>query len=263
MTTVREAWPSGQISTQEGELSYIIEGTDDYVAALAAMASYITANSLQTLGGMPLQKVGPLERLAETYWACPISYSWVTKAAGDSTYNFEIGGGSQRLQQSLETVNSYAPPGKTPPDFFGSINVTRGGVEGVDISFRTFDFSETHYFEIADVDAAFKLNVFEHCYTVNNATFKGFDPGQVLFKGAQGSQRGEQPWEITYRFSASKNVTGMTIGNITGIDKNGWDYLWVKYDDDVDATAKQLRKKPRAVYVERVFEYTDLNDLGV
>lgn len=260
---IYEAWPSGQIGSQDGELDFLITGTNDYVAALGAMATYITANSLQTLGGMPLQSVGRLERISEEIWTCPITYSWQTRAVGESSYNFEIGGGSQKIQQSIQTVDSYAPPGETPPNHFGAINVTRQGIEGVDITLGTYQFSETHYFDIDDVDAAFKLKIFAHAYTVNDSTFQGFAAGEVLFLGASGSQRGEQPWEITFKFAAIPNATGLSYGSITGIDKKGWDYLWVRYEDDVDDTAFQLVKKPLAVYVEQVYPYTDLNDLGL
>ena len=36
--------------------------------------------------------------------------------------------------------------------------------------------------------------------------------------------------------------------------KDGWDYLWVKYEDEVSEEKKNLVKKPVAVYVEKVYE---------
>ena len=57
---------------------------------------------------------------------------------------------------------------------------------------------------------------------------------ECLFLGAAGSKRGaDDPsslklrragWEITYRFAASPNRTGITVGEITGIAKKGWEY---------------------------------------
>ena len=82
----------------------------------------------------------------------------------------------------------------------------------------------------------------------------------VLYAGAK---RGSGDWEITFRFAASPNVTHLTIGDITGVDKKGWEYLWVRYADSVDDTAKALVKKPIAAYVERVYEYGDFSLLGI
>lgn len=53
------------------------------------------------------------------------------------------------------------------------------------------------------------------------------------------------------------------MGNITGISKKGWEYLWVRYVDAEDAAAKAFVKKPQAVYVERVYEEGDFSGLGI
>ena len=42
-----------------------------------------------------------------------------------------------------------------------------------------------------------------------------------LMKNAAGTKRGSGDWEIAYRFAASPNVTGLTVGDITGINKKG------------------------------------------
>ena len=53
------------------------------------------------------------------------------------------------------------------------------------------------------------------------------------------------------------------MGNIAGIDKEGWHYLWVRFADDEDNAAKTLIKKPIAAYVERVYEYGSFAGLGI
>ena len=65
------------------------------------------------------------------------------------------------------------------------------------------------------------------------------------------------------RFAASPNVQNLTIGGINGIDKKGWEYLWVRYADDEDVNAKVLVKKPIGVYVEQVYENGDFSGLGI
>ena len=174
-----------------------------------------------------------------------------------------LSGGTQHITQSLQTVGSYAPPGKQAPDFKGAIGVTHDSVEGVDITIPVYNFSETHYIATAAVTGAYKAALFNLTGKVNDGAFRGFAIGEVLFLGASGSKRGEDDWEITFRFAASPNVTGLTIGDITGIDKKGWEYMWVRYADAEDAAAKAIVKKPVAVYVEKVYETGDFAGLGI
>ncbi len=70
-------------------------------------------------------------------------------------------------------------------------------------------------------------------------------------------------WEITCRFAASPNVTNLTIGDITGIDKKGREYLRVRYADAEDAATKAIVKKPMAVSLEQVYEEGDFSLLGI
>jgi len=70
-------------------------------------------------------------------------------------------------------------------------------------------------------------------------------------------------WEITFAFAASPNVTDLTIGNISGISKKGWDYLWCRYADFEDTDAKMLVKRPIAVVVNRVYPSGSFSLLGI
>jgi hypothetical protein len=84
----------------------------------------------------------------------------------------------------------------------------------------------------------------------------------VPVPGAAGSKRGAEDWEITYKFAASPNRTGIVVGEITGISKKGWEYMWVRYADAEDAAAKAIVKKPVAAYVEKVYEDGNFGVLG-
>ena len=126
-----------------------------------------------------------------------------------------------------------------------------------------YNFSETHYIAAENVTQAYKAILFALTGRLNAAPFRGFAAGEVLFLGASGSKRGEEDWEITFRFAASPNVSGLSVGNITGIIKRGWDYLWVRYEDVEDTAAKAIVKRPVAAYVERVYYDGDYSALGI
>ena len=178
-------------------------------------------------------------------------------------FSFDTSGGTQHTTQSLSTISKTAPAGKTAPDFKGAIGVTHDSVEGVDITVPVYAFSETHYFDDAFVTNAYKGTLFNLTGKVNNAAFKGTAAGECLFLGASGSKRGTDKWEINFRFAASPNKTNIIVGDITVPAKKGWEYLWVRYADAEDETAKAIVKKPVAAYVEKVYEEAAFSALGI
>lgn len=259
---VHEKWESRESTVGESpsiDRVYIVRGTASDLAAKAALA----AATPVLYDGLVRQSLH-IERLSEDIWEGSVRYGQLqSPEIGDSVYQFETGGGTQHITQSLQTVGRYAPPGKIAPDFHGAIGVTHDNVEGVDITVPVYNFSETHYIASGLVTPGYRATLFFLTGKVNGAAFRGFAAGEVLFLGASGSKRGQDDWEITFRFAASPNITGLQVGNITGINKKGWEYLWVRYADDEDAAAKVLVKKPIAAYVEQVYQYGDFSGLGI
>ena len=141
--------------------------------------------------------------------------------------------------------------------------MSEDSVEGVDITVPVYTFSETHYLSPGAINTAYKGTLFALTGRVNDAPFKGLAAGECLFLGAAGTQRGDDPWEISFAFAGSPNVSGLSIGSIVGIEKKGWEYLWVRYQAAEDATAKMLIRKPVAAYVERVYRDGSFGSLGI
>ncbi len=246
------------------ELRYTVKGTnDDYSARVTVRAGSPVAFDVYNDGSLVLWRESiSVEPVGDELWDGIVRYSRVPPT-DESTFSFDTGGGTQHITQALNSVARYAPPGKTAPDCKGAIGVTPDGVEGVDIAVPVYQFSETHYLPDSLVTPAYKATLFDLTGCVNDATFKGFAVGEVLFLGAGGTKRGAGDWEVGYRFAASPNVTGQTIGDITGIDKKGWEYLWVRYEHKKDETANELIQRPISVHIERVYRTNNLNDLGI
>jgi len=268
VTEKRESRESASGENEATTLVFTIRGTADDIDALEALktAAPATHDNLvpKTWNVEPVHiDAGDPDGCL---WTGAVRYGLTSAPepkTGDSVYNFDIGGGTQHLTQSIETVGKYAPEGKTPPDFKGAIGVTHDSVEGVDITVPVYHFSETHYKADTEVTAEYKATLFALTGKVNAAAFKGFEAGEVLFLGASGSKRGEEDWEITYRFAASPNATDIPVGDITVTSKKGWEYLWVRYADAEDAGANALVKRPVAAYVEKVYEEGDFSALGI
>jgi len=192
------------------------------------------------------------------------------KEAGEASFSFDTTGGQQKITQSLQTIGAYAPAGKTAPDFKGAIGVTHEAVEGVEITVPVFGFTLTLYLAAASVTSAYLEDIKSLTGKVNNAIWNVYvdgvtitaQAGECLFLGASGSKRGADDWEISFKFALSRNVSGLSVGDISGINKKGWEYLWVRYDDADDAAASALVKRPMAAYVEKVYELGDFTKIA-
>lgn len=251
---------------EAAELRYVVRGTDDDLAARAALAS----EAPTTYDGLPRRTVGIEPGEAPGVWEGEVRYGVESvdfggpPQTGESVFAFDTGGGAQHITQSKETLSTHAAPGvPAAPDFGGAIGVTADSVEGVDIVVPVYHFTETHYLADALVTTAYRGALFLLTGRVNNAPFKGFNAGEVLFLGASGSKRGQGDWEIAFRFAASPNASNLSVGPITGVDKKGWEYLWVRYGDDLDEAADALVKRPVAAYVERVYDDGNFSLLGI
>jgi hypothetical protein len=80
-------------------------------------------------------------------------------------------------------------------------------------------------------------------------------------------KKGDGPWSLAFKFIASPNagsgatLPALSVGDITGIAKKGHEYMWVRYEADV--SQKTLIKKPRHVYVNKVYRDGDFSKLGI
>ena len=268
MARVEEAWEDRrEIVGDSADVPYVVfEAVDETeVKAACEGAEGIPAQ----IGDLNRKEIEIEERVNATTWRVIArfkkpSYTWPGGTTPDSRFAFDTGGGTQHITQSIDTVSRYGPKASTK--LGGAIGYDGKNVQGVDITVPVFNFSETHYFTDDDITQAYRLTLFSLTGKYNNAAFRGFSSGEVLFLGASGSRQGDDSndlWEVTFRFASSPNRTGLTMGDITGIDKLGWHYLWVQYADEADDEKKQIVKKPVAVYIEKVYYNANFSALGI
>lgn len=254
------------------ELAYNIVGTSDDVLARMTLEAQ-TSLAWDLYGDnsvlLPLEAVGVDPVYIDEN--DPNSCIWQGFARygvipyNESVFQFETGGGTRHITHSLETIDHYwiGAPGSTAPDHKGAIGVTKDGIDGVDIVDPIYQWSETHYLPAVLMTGAYKARLYGLTGKVNGKSFRGFSKGEVLFLGASGGKRGRGDWEITFRFAASPNLTDQQIGDITGIEREGWQVLWVEFEDVEDAASKRMVRRPFAVHIEKVYEYGDFAGLGI
>jgi hypothetical protein len=247
------------------EIPYFVFEVDDEDAAIAFALDNVPA----AYNGIPLESIEIDERISLNVFKISAQYkagfdeNTVSGAEEpDPVFSFDTGGGTQHLTQSLKTVAKYPT---TAPDYSGAIGYDGENVNGIDVTMPVMNFSETHYLKPGKVSTKYKKTIAELTGSVNSNSFKGYSEGEVLFLGASGSRRGDSRsdlWEVTYKFAVSANRKDIKVGDLTVTEKKGWDYLWVRYADDVK-DKKTLVKKPSAAYVEKVYERKDFGLLGI
>lgn len=270
-----ESRPQTAGENAQAELIFVIDGTDDDTQANIAIANYAPA----TYNGLP-QKNIHIERIAPETWEATVTYGLNSITPGETAFNFDTTGGTQHITQSLKTVVAKSPGNRAAPDHMGAIGVTNDAIEGVDITVPVFNFTITKSVPPGEMTAAYVKNLYKLTATVNNAPWSftttdgvtlDFLKGECLFLGIGGSKKSQDAWEIALKFSANQNRIGLAIGEITGINKEGWQYLWTRYEQETDevsnadntGTEEALVKRPSAVYVEQVYYYADFRLLGV
>jgi len=249
------------------EFVYTLTGTSDDVVA----KDYALANTSSSYNNLPRlsTEVTPIDPDTNTgtgRWEIVVRYGLLsTPGEGDNVFSFDTGGGTQHITQSLQSISRTGLSGAgNPPSANGAIGVTSDSVDGVDIVVPVYQWAETHYFAVLDVDAAYKGILFNLTAKTNDAPFKDFAANEVLFLGAQGARSSDTLWEISFRFAASMNkLTPFDVGGITVPEKLGWEYLWMRYAPLYDSSAKTSSHRPFAAYVERVYDDGDFSGLNI
>lgn len=239
-----------------------------------------SASVWQDVDGSYMDRIG-VSRFDEQgggLWHVTVSYAknaFGPLDPGQGRYTFRTSGGSQHILYSKGTEAKYGAfkgVGVTPgvaPDHHNAIGVTgHGAIEGCDIVVPVYEFSETHLVPSSNVGDAYKRTLFTLTGKSNGQSYKGLDPGECLFLGAEGERQGRTgDWEISYSHAGSPNVfvkvQGIAWPGPEGIEKRGWNYLWVQYEDFDDTDAKSLAKKPIGAYEERVYDDGRFADLGI
>lgn len=271
----------GKNATSTYQKSYKVFGTANDVELHAAINAEISNGNY----GWQYPGVSDAQLWVESY-----SVAFLGDNAWQVTINYEKKGAEPQQQDPLKRSRSFDTTGgtmhmtqaysvgagdtldfekrypSTATNMSGAIGVDDNGVNGVDVVTPMLQWTETYDVPSAYVSGNYIRGVAAVTGTVNNASFRGFQAGEVLFMGCSGSQewdqqKGNGPWSLSYKFAGSKNVSGVTIGSISGIQKNGHEYLWVRYE--TAESGGSLIKRPKAVYVSAVYKSSDFSQLGI
>lgn len=270
--TVSEAYLSRDGSDGEQyqrELIYYTFGDSDEAASYSVMI----AAAPTAYDGLPIKNVRR-KQVTETVYEWTVEYRVDQNQVqpsnpASSEYNvvlaFNMIGGTEHVTTAYDTTG-YVGSGGTVVGVQKSIGIDlkTGQVRGVDKIAPVCDFSLTTQFPNSVVTNTYMANVKGLVGKTNDATFYGNAIGEVLFKGARGQKRGPDRWELSFEFASNENKTGLTIGDITGVAKKGWEYLDVLYKDSPTLRiANRPVQVPAQVNVHQVYLSGDFSQLKI
>lgn len=189
-----------------------------------------------------------------------------------SSMSFTVGGGTQHITTSYEHTN-YRNETLLPfeMNYAGAIGVelnddgTKARVRGVDVVAPVMEFAVQSHVENGLMTQAYITSIFNTAGKINLYDWMGYAAGTVLFKGARGSRKGLEKWEINFDFAFSPHATDLVIGDTYPINvaiKRGWDYLDVLYVPNGTANKKRLLVPGQAT-VHTVYPSIDFAGLGI
>lgn len=218
-----------------------------------------------------------LEYLGGDAWHLTVNYS--KEGAEDDAQtqpirrsrSFDTAGGQEHITQAISGKASVEEA-QNVTDLDRVIGWDGQNINGVDIIVPQLQWQENYEVPSAYVNAAYIKKISQLTGTTNNAEFRGFKAGEVLFLGCSGSQewdkdKGDGPWALSYKFNVSPNagpnetLPALTVGDIENIEKKGHEYLNTYYEDDV--RDDKIWKVPKIVYVHQVYREANFADLGI
>jgi hypothetical protein len=179
----------------------------------------------------------------------------------DIEWSFQVGGQSVTLTHAYDTV-AYTGGGRTAPDFQGGINISpKGEVQGISIERPQFNFSATKHWDRALITPSYQLAIGSIVGCVNAGPFGPFAARTVKLNGVGGAPKAKR-FSIKYDFEFSPSESGVTVRDITGISRYGWQYLDV-YRMVVDESESKTVDIPHSVYVHTVYPEANFAILGL
>lgn len=217
---------------------YLVNNAADEETALAYAQDEVPA----AYRGYPLTGLNVEERRSDNIWVVSAVYgnkevvrTNEDRETHEETISFSTAGGTQLLRAGLAVTTSggtYNPGILLNPD-------GDGNPQGQEITAPALGLNITKWYKPAEVTLALINSFYGATGTVNNAEWRGFPAGAVLFAGCDGNRGGDDTddwWQISFKFQirSSQTVTlpvwagsGEATAD-TAVTVKGWEYLNIR-----------------------------------
>jgi len=210
-----------------------------------------------------------------THWLVEVPYGsirarLVPPETGTVEWEGTTAGGTQHIGSPIALVFAYTDPdiSTLPSEWGTSIGATKDSIAGTDIVVPVHSFRARKYISSGSFPTLLS-NAYALTGKTNDDTWTGgpktYAAGEVLCLGIESyrlrTEVTPHDYEISIGFASSPNVTGITIGGITDIDKKGWEYLDCTYQTTEDGGF--LFQKLIVASVMQVYEEGNFGALGL
>ena len=272
------------IRTQEGEetwntdgnitsceIKYFVYDQTDRTGAMAA----VLQESPEALGNVDRQSVRfdswSGDRVAE------ISVTYSSGSGGGSggsgisdsddsepVFSFDCSGGTKHINHAISQRCVYGD--LEAGSAIGWNGVTGDGMEVTGCDIATGQLRETYekVMRMRDITTARKRSWNSLVGKVNRSTFKGWNPGEVMFLGCSfsGVDDNSTKIKVQFSFAIQENESNAVVDGIRCGSKKGFEYIWAisstQNDSDGTPTAKV-----KAIYIAQVCQTGDFSKLGL
>lgn len=175
--------------------------------------------------------------------------------------SFDSTGGTTHIMTSRDQVKWQKEP--DPGGMIGWNGKANEDAEyaGVDIVTAQLRESYTKTMRYSQLSTTYRRKIAYLTGTVNNATFKGWKKGEVLFLGASFSGVKGDKIAVTFNFAIQQNESNVELAKGVKVNKNGWDYAWTI------TKTKMENDRPKVeilnAFVDRVYRYEDFGQLKI
>jgi hypothetical protein len=187
----------------------------------------------------------------------------------ESTVSFDCGTGTRHVTNAIRQWELWRKPNTSIPSpgtFIGWNGKTGPDMQvtGADVPFAQPRETYTKKMRLSQLTTSFKRRVASIVGCVNNAKWKGWEKGEVMFLGCSFSGTSSEEITVTFNFAIQTNETATIADGVPPIRKEGYIYVWT-----MSETAKSTPSsgspdmKVKAVYAAQVAQYADFASLGL
>ncbi len=207
--------------------------------------------------------------------ACLLEVTYTAKQEqGDTNVpelSYEFGSEGEHIDSALGDPVIYG----TDVEKVGRlINAHGGQVDGCEIEAPITNFTEEHVFSAADFNSGYRKLIHQSVQKINAGAFRDYQGGEVRFVGCRARKINLRQWSVVFNFSARRNVTNQEVTTWDDSDppqpitvflqKKGWQYVWASSTNiPGDTPSSPVKIRPRAYFVEDVYESLDFSILGI
>jgi|694.fasta_scaffold148726_2 hypothetical protein len=178
-------------------------------------------------------------------------------------FSLEISLATARITNSRQVISSGEADDETIPTNGTLLGVQADGtIEGIEIPQAQSTFSEVWYWPTNLLTNSYRMTLEALAGTVNfGGAFRSRAAGSVMFAGATLTTVANGVTPIRYHFQYSPPLVSFSVGDLTGINKAGWDYIEWFHKDEI--ASDKLKRKLIGYRIHRVFASGNFASLGI